>query len=152
MNIPTNKKETPQKYMWTMDTAYILNEQQLIWSPFKNETLTFPLPAINSDLENTGTIYIEEPTEEKINTCLLLSKGELKHIFQYTEKDILTSIDGNSELRVMAFTTIHFKKYTGILNFSSYGKNIISITTHLEQNNPFINNSIWAKSLAKLYK
>jgi hypothetical protein len=148
--IPTSVVETPIKYNWIFNTGFILSSQQIPWSPFLTGEFRTKLPAISIG-DDPGAVFIEELPIDIIKTCVMLAKGEVKWISQHDSQGIKEEIDGNSELRILAFIQIHFKKYTGILNFTNYGKNIISITAHLESLCPYRSNLLWHKKLVKLY-
>ena len=74
-------------------------------------------------------IYIKNPTGRQVLSEVFLIKGEIKHIryIDKLSKEPITEYIGNIELRISAFISIHFQKFTGIISVETIGNDIYSI-------------------------
>ena len=137
LNIPIDDVECWERYpkhRWVYDLSRLLDAQNIRWSPFETDSLKDVVPnmyfdSIKEITYNTGTIFINRPTGIHIITEVYITKGEIKlarYLDKTTELDIQEFI-GNIELRINAFVSIHFQKFTGIITMESIGNDIMSI-------------------------
>jgi len=169
-NIPTTEIECWNKYTahnWVYDLSRLLDAQNIKWCPFRTAQLS--QAALNMRLfsleegatldinhksdKEPGYIYISPPTGNRIFTEVYIVKGDIKyirHIDHLTGKEILGLV-GEVELRLNAFVTLYFQKFTGVFCAETYQNNIygISLKPHFGKDEP--NNEI-GKLLKKIYK
>jgi hypothetical protein len=137
LNIPVDDIECWDRYpkhRWVYDLSRLFDAQNIKWSPFMTDTLqeTIPNMYLESQKEviySPGIIFINKPEGTHVFTELYITKGEIK-LSRYIDKDTNTEIQdfmGNIELRINAFVTIHFQKFTGIITVESIGNDIMSI-------------------------
>ena len=122
------------KYNWVYDLSRLLDAQHIKWSPFRTETLDTKM--VNMKLESrthiafqSGYIYVKALEGNEIITEVYITKGEIKlmrHIDKKTRKEI-QGVIGEIELRLSAFSTLYFQKFTGVITTESVGNDIYSI-------------------------
>ena len=161
LNIPKDDLECWERYpthRWVFDLSRLLDAQNIKWSPFETDLLKDKI--VNMYFETTSPvdissayIYIDKPIGDHIFTEVYLSKGEIKllrHVDKSTGKEI--ELTGNIELRISAFVSMHFQKFTGVLTIESVGNDITSIRlrayTQIEQSS----NSSIIKLVKRIYK
>lgn len=162
LNIPKDDLECWDRYpkhRWVFDLSRLLDVQNIKWSPFETDLLKDRI--VNMYFETVmpvsilpAFIYIDKPVGEHIFTEVYLSKGEIKllrHVDKTTGKEI-EEPTGNIELRINAFTSMHFQKFTGVLTIESVNNDIMSIRlrayTEIEQTS----NSNIIKLVKRIYK
>lgn len=138
LDIPQNDfdcRDRYPKFRWVYDLSRLLDAQHVKWSPFKTNELQDWLHNIvlvgPNDLRN-GEIYIHRPLGDTLYTEVYISKGEIKlmrHIDPATYQELPTLI-GELELRLSAFITLHFHKFTGVVVFTSIGNEIYRAQLH----------------------
>lgn len=145
------------KYRWMYELTRLLDSQNVKWSPFETEELTHRM--LNIDLETKSTvarfpgfIYVEEPVEIPILAEVFLIKGEIKHsrFFDMSKKELILNIPGEIELKINAFTTMHFSKFTGVYVAEIYGTTLYRI--RLKPYKPNDDNIEIKKLLNRIYK
>ena len=137
LDIPTDDIECWERYpkhRWVYDLSRLLDAQNIKWSPYKTDTLRDKV--VNMYLNSqknisyeTSHIYIKSPEGNHILTEAYITKGEIKltrHIDKRTCLEIQEFM-GNIELRINAFVSMHFQKFTGIITIESIGNDIMSI-------------------------
>lgn len=137
LNIPRDDVECWERYpkhRWIYDLSRLLDAQNIKWSPYETDLLKDREVNIfldtYSDIEyEPGYIYINKPYGSQVITEVYITKGEIK-LARYIDKD--TDIElhdsiGNIELRINAFVSMHFLKFTGIITITSIGNDIMSI-------------------------
>lgn len=145
--IPVTDKEAWEQYSslnWVYDTQRLLGAQHVKWSPFygwpfdqsipihhfDNEILLIEkLPYLQIGELRQGHIFIKIPEIEKHRfTETIIVKGEIKLAIQ-TEDNLMPTqkLVGEAELRVYAFATMYFQKFTGCASFETYGNEIYAI-------------------------
>jgi hypothetical protein len=124
-NIPNDDIECWEKYpkhRWVYDLSRLLDAQNIKWSPFATDSLTvkksnISLISSRPITSDTGYIYIQKPSEDYVITELYIVKGEIK-LIRYIDpltKASISNLHGNTELRLSAFVSLYFQKYTGVL-------------------------------------
>jgi len=160
LNIPIDDFECWERYpkhRWVYDLSKLLDAQHVEWYPFENNI--FKDTAVNMYFEseqhricNAGTIFINKPKGIHIVTEVYISKGEIK-LSRYFDK--LTDIEicefiGNIELRINAFISIHFQKFSGIVAIETIGNDIVSI--RLRPHSDITANSDAMRIAKRIYK
>ena len=148
LDIPTDDIECWErypKYRWVYDLSRLLDVQNIKWSLYETKTLkdkelNIYLESFQNIEYSPGYIYINRPTGPHILAEVYLTKGEIK-LTRYFDKKTCKEINefiGNIELRVNAFVSIHFQKFTGVVTMEFIGNDIMSIRLRaypeLEQN------------------
>lgn len=137
LNIPIDDVECWDrypKYRWVYDLSRLLDAQNIQWSPFKRDNFADMVPnmdfeSVSSIMYNTGTIFINAPIGANIITEVYIAKGDIKlirHIDKSTAEEI-QDFTGGLELRINAFVSIHFQKFTGVISVESIGNDIMAI-------------------------
>ncbi len=118
------------KHRWVYDVPRLLETQNIKWSPFK--TVSLDTEWVSMSLKSNAKIdlkpmhiFIEFPSGASSNTEVYINKGEIKllrHI-DCDQKEII----GEIELRINAFVTLHFQKFTGVISVLSFGSDIYQI-------------------------
>jgi len=137
LDIPKDDIECWERYPkhhWVYDLSRLLDAQNIKWSPYETESL--PDRELNMSLETSqtcvrqpGYIFVKKPNLEATITEVYVTKGEIKlmrHIDSLTRKE-LPGINGEIELRISAFVTIYFQKFTGVISVESLGSDIYSM-------------------------
>lgn len=122
------------KYRWVYDKSRLFDSQGIKWSPFKTNDLTDVLPVLSlvssADIDvGMGTIYYKSPVGVEIISEIYLTKGEIK-VMQHYDKTLgtnISSVPGDIEIRIIAFISMHFQKFTGIVSIETIGTDIYSI-------------------------
>jgi len=124
-NIPGDDLECWERYpkhRWVYDLSRLLDAQNIKWSPFKTDSLpdeeaNISLKSNVPVISNTGYIYIQKPNSNFIITELYIVKGEIK-LIRYIDpvtRANLSTLHGDIELRLSAFVSLYFQKFTGVL-------------------------------------
>lgn len=142
--IPSTDKEAWEQYNtlnWVYDTQRLLDAQHIKWSPFYGCPFRYAIPIHHFDNEVLiiednpimlvgdkipGKVFIENPGIEKHRfTETVIVKGEIKMVIQ-TEDNLspTNSLVGEAELRIYAFVTMYFQKFSGCASFETYGNEI----------------------------
>lgn len=160
IDVPLND-ETAYKlyprYNWVYSTSRILDMQNIEWAPFAMAGLDFPLKefALVND-ETGGTIYTKRLDGELLTTDVAIMKGELKWAAHHKTNDdgtreLIDELRGDIELRISALTTLHFKKFAGIISVDTIGHDIIAVrlcmTTDVVDQYP----DDWLKRVLRIY-
>jgi hypothetical protein len=132
------------KHRWVYELSRLLDVQNIKWSPFSVNTL--PDRELSIDLVSNkmlvrqpGYIYMKKAEGRHTLTEMYISKGEIKlmrHIDPESHKE-LSSLIGEVELRLSAFTTLYFQKFTGVV-----GVETISNEIYRMQLRPYLDISI----------
>ena len=119
------------KQRWVYDMSRLFDAQGIQWSPFKSETLTHKIPNMqlisNRDIMyEPAYIYIGNTYTTEIITEVYITKGEIK-LLRCVNNTLIQEHIGNIDLRITAFISIHFQKFSGVITISSSGNDITSI-------------------------
>jgi hypothetical protein len=122
------------KYRWVYELSRLLDAQSIKWSPYEIDSL--PDRELNIDLHSNqtivhqpGYIYTKRAKGRHILTEMFISKGEIRlmrHIDPNTHKE-LPSLVGEVELRLNAFATLYFQKFTGVVGVETYSNEIFRL-------------------------
>lgn len=119
------------KHRWVYDMSRLLDSQNIKWSPFECEDLpdrelNMELLTNNTVIKQPGFIYVDLPKTHALFSEIYIIRGEikhLKHVDAHAWSD-MQSPSGALDIRLNAFVSIHFAKFTGVLSTKSYGTNI----------------------------
>lgn len=117
------------KYHWVYDVSRLLDAQSIKWSPYRTEVLNKKI--VNMSLESNeyildfepSSIFIKPPEGEELVTEVYITKGEIKlirHMDRFTGQEI-QGVVGEIELRLNAFVTLYFQKFTGVISVRTIG-------------------------------
>lgn len=135
LDVPKNDIECWERYpkhRWVYELTRLLDSQNIKWSPF--ETLAFPDREMNLKLESVidisyqpGFIYFRKPNGLHIITEVHITKGEIKNMrhFDPVTRNEYAELIGEVELRINAFVTLHFQKFTGVISIDTYANEIL---------------------------
>jgi hypothetical protein len=119
------------KHRWVYELTRLLDAQGIKWSLLPGNTLKSRIPAVNIDQVSAldaGYIYTKVKDGKLRNTEVFISKGEIKHMYHIDSAgSLLSALEGDTELRISAFVTMHFAKFTGIISCVTYGPDIYSV-------------------------
>ena len=160
IDVPLND-ETAYKlyprYNWVYSTSRVLDMQNIEWSPFSMKGSEFPLiefPLV--DTPEAGVIYTRPLIGDKLTTDVAIMKGDIKWAAHHSvddngEKTLVNELRGDIELRISALTTLHFKKFAGIISVDTIGHDIIAVrlrmTTDIVDKYP----EDWLKRVLRIY-
>lgn len=147
------------KHRWVYELSRLLDSQNIKWSPFEADGL--PDRELNIDMfsEKTlvrqpGYIYVKKPEGPHLFTEVYITKGEIKlmrHV-ELRKQEELPNLIGEVELRLNAFITLYFQKFTGVMATETYSNEIFRI-----QLRPYLDTSLEAnqeviKLIKRIYK
>jgi hypothetical protein len=126
--------ERYSKHRWVYDLSRLLDAQNIKWSPFEvdglpDRELNIKLETNRTVIRQPGFIYIKKPEGRHTFTEMYLIKGEIKlmrHVDPDTGRE-LESLFGEVELRLNAFATLYFQKFTGVITAETYANEIFRI-------------------------
>ena len=137
LDIPMDDIECWERYpkhRWVYDLSRLLDAQNIKWSLFKTPTfrdkeLTIYLESFREVEYDPGHIYINRPDGYHSLAVVYLTKGEIKLIRYFDKKTHKETNEfaGNIELRVNAFVSMHFQKFTGVITMEFVGNDIMAI-------------------------
>jgi hypothetical protein len=147
------------KHHWVYDLSRLFDAQHIGWSPY--EVSMYPFRTLNMRLftnqaivRQPGFIYIKPPEGDHLISEVFIAKGEIKlirHIDQKTGKE-LPSLVGEVELRLNAFVTLHFAKFTGVITCETYGHDIHGIQLRAHSDLSLTTDSEIIKLTKRIYK
>jgi hypothetical protein len=162
LDIPEDDIECWEKYpkhRWVYDMSRLLDAQNIKWSPFKTDTL--PDQAVNMFLHSDkpiayipAWIYISNPVGKQILAEVYIVKGEIRHIRYIdtiTKKVIIDDV-GGIELRISAFVSIHFQKFTGVITTETIGNEIYAMRLRPIPELALVANTEVSKLIKRIYK
>jgi len=162
LDIPKDDIECWERYTkhrWVYDMSRLLDAQNIKWSPFESETLNNKV--VNMYFESCrlveykpAYIYINELSGLHLLTEVYIAKGDIK-LIRYIDK--LSKIEtqefiGNIELRINAFISMHFQKFTGVITIESVGNDITSIRLRAHSDLGQTANSNIIRLIKRIYK
>lgn len=137
LDIPKDDIECWERYPkhhWVYDLSRLLDAQSIKWSPFSDDR--FPDREINMILASNkavvrqpGFIYTNRSNGRHMFTELYITKGEIK-LMRHIDPETNTELDdliGEVELRINAFSTLYFQKFTGVITLETYGNEIVRV-------------------------
>jgi len=137
LDIPQDDIECWEKYPkhhWVYDMSRVLDAQNIKWSPFfvnelPDKELNLHLMSHKTVIRQPGYIYTHEPTGKHTISETYVVKGEIKHL-RHIDPDsgkIADVLIGEIELRINAFVSLYFQKFTGIISFECHSNEIFRI-------------------------
>jgi len=160
IDVPLND-ETAYKlyprYNWVYSTSRVLDMQNIDWSPFSMAGTEFPLtefPLV--DGPEAGTIYTRSLLGDRLTTDVAIMKGDIKWAAHHSVADdgtreLLTELRGDIELRISALTTLHFKKFAGIISVDTIGHDIIAVRLRMSTDVVDQYPEDWLKRVLRIY-
>lgn len=147
------------KYRWAYDKTRLFDAQNIKWSPFRINELnnTTPIICLDSNDMNidAGTIYYSKPLGSAIISEIYIAKGEIKFIqhFDKITGRTIEQIAGDIEIRIIAFVSMHFQKFTGVVSAEIIGTGIYEIHLHPINSDFSLNaNNEIIKIVKRIYK
>lgn len=147
------------KYRWVYELSRLLDSQNIKWSPYEIESLpdrelNIKLESEKTNIRQPGFIYLRKSSGQHMFTELYVTKGEIKllrHIDPKTYEELPTVI-GEVELRINAFMTLYFQKFSGIMTIETYGNEIFRITLRPLRDTSLETNQDIIKLIKRIYK
>jgi hypothetical protein len=147
------------KHHWVYDLSRLLDAQHIGWSPYEvpmyqHREINMRLITAQPVVRQSGFIYTKELEGEHLFTEVYISKGEIKlirHIDPNTGKE-LANLIGEVELRLNAFVTLHFAKFTGVITCETYGHDIFGIRLRAYSDLSLTTDSEIIKLTKRIYK
>lgn len=162
LDIPKDDIECWNKYpkhKWVYDLSRVLDAQNIKWNPFFTESMPYELTNISlyskdSISISSSKIYVKKPEGIELITEVYIAKGEIRlirHIDPISNEN-LPQLVGGIDIRINAFVTLYFSKFSGIISIKTFGNDIygIQLRSHidlLEEHNQDI-----SKLVKKLYR
>jgi len=145
------------KHRWVYDMSRLLDAQNIKWSPFGSLPMMIANMYFYTDKEVAyvpAYIYINEPIGKQYVTEVCIAKGEIKHMRYMCKltKKVISEDVGDVELRISAFVSIHFQKFTGVISVETIGTDIYSIRLRPVSESALIDNVEVTKLLKRIYK
>jgi hypothetical protein len=147
------------KHHWVYDLSRLLDVQHINWSPYEvsmypHRTLNMYLFTEQALIRQPGFIYIKFPEGDHLITEVYITKGEIKlirHIDPKTSKE-LPNLIGEVELRLNAFVTLHFAKFTCVITCETHGHDIYRMQLRAHSDLSLTTNSEIIKLTKRIYK
>lgn len=142
------------KHRWVYDLSRLLDAQSIKWKPFFSENLPYLVDNLvlhGKEICATGHIYVNIPSEIEIESEVFILKGEIKHIKHISDK-IEEELLGKVELRINAFVTLHFQKFTGVISVRTHGNQIFRISLKSKSELALETNSDIVRLIKRIYK
>lgn len=145
------------KHHWVYDLSRLMDAQGIKWSPYETDELNHKETIMHlvsyKVAVHPGLIYIKQPTGDQLISEIYIIKGEIKfmrHIDSSGHE--LSSPIGQLELRLNAFVTLHFQKFTGVISVKSIGNDIFGIQLRPHSEYGLITNQELIKLIRRIYK
>jgi len=145
------------KYRWVYDISRLLDAQNIKWSPFNIHPMMITNMYFDTEKDVAyvpAYIYINDPVGKQYITEVYITKGEIKHM-RYICKStgiVATEDVGGIELRISAFVSIHFQKFTGVISVETIGSDIYAIRLRPMSELVLVPNAEVSKLLKRIYK
>jgi hypothetical protein len=146
------------KHRWVYELSRLLDAQNIKWSPFEiqglNRELNLELYSREPIVRQPGFIYVNKPLGIHLYTELYIVKGEIKlmrHIDPKT-KHVMDSILGEIELRLNAFITLYFQKFTGVITTETYSSDIFRVCLRPCMTPSLSADAVVTKLVKRIYK
>lgn len=161
LDIPTDDIECWERYpkhRWVYDLSRLLDAQNIKWSPFElpdmQREINMRLESNTPVIKQPGMIYIKPPEGRHMFTEVYIAKGEVKHMRHIDPKTgkELPSLIGEVELRLSAFITLHFVRFTGVITAETYNNEIHRIQLRPKSDLGQEENSNIVKLAKRIYK
>lgn len=147
------------KHRWVYDLSRLLDAQNIKWSPYKTDE--FDTRQVNMQMYSVdglsidpGFIYTKEITGRQLFTEVYIAKGEIKlmrHIDPVSGEELPT-LQGEIELRLNAFVTLYFTKFSGVISVKTHSNDIYGIQLRPYRELGLTTNIDVSKLTKRLYK
>lgn len=130
LEIPNHDLECWEKYpkhRWVYDMSRLLDSQGIKWSLYPTDELNHKESVIDMTTDKPidfGSLYISKPDVDPIMSEVYIIKGETKLTRYMDGVGVMSDVSGVVELRLNAFITLHFSKFTGVVCAKMYGSEI----------------------------
>lgn len=157
LDIPKTDLECWEKYpkhRWVYDLTRILDIQNIKWDIFPNEDLCHCEPVFNIDTDkkyNTGYIYTENLKDYDLISEVYISKGEIK-LIRHLDSLTDNKQHGEIDLKLNAFVSMHFQKFSGVITVNSYHNKIVRVSLKPHDTISIESNQEIVRLLKKIYK
>ena len=139
------------KYNWVYSTSRLFDMQNIEWAPFVTGDLSQAHPEFPLNGESTCEIYTRELSGDKLTTDVAVLKGHIVWAAHHKDDEVLDDLRGDIELVISALTTLHFKKFAGIISVDTIGTKITGVrlrmTTEMVEKYP----EDWLKRVLRIY-
>lgn len=145
------------KHRWVYEATRLLDSQNIHWSLSQTELENCAIKNINLKSKNSyhpGQIYIKTQEGRQLFTEVFIVRGEIKHIrhIDPSSGEVLKELIGEIELRINAFVTLHFQKFTGIITTETFSNDIYRIQLRPQSDLGQESNSEIIRLLKRIYK
>lgn len=116
------------KHRWVYETSRLLDSQNIKWSPVETAEYSIHLDHLsitgNNQQYRSGSIYVQPFAGRHLITEVYVIKGEIKHIRHFNPEtgEQLPELVGELELRINAFVSLYFTKFSGVFTCHSSGQ------------------------------
>jgi hypothetical protein len=141
------------KFNKVQQTSILFDFQHVEWQPFADDKFNVEHDAYNIE-GYTGKIYTKELKGDELTTYVAINKGEIKWIAHAPKGTYAfeEEIRGSLELRIGAFITTVYKKFSGIVSFDSVGDDVVAVNMHINKDfAEAITDEDLAKNIKRLY-
>lgn len=147
------------KHNWVYDSSRLLEKQQVQWAPFKTDLLDTSIPAfiLHSAANigyNSANIYIQESQGDQTLAEAYIVKGELKYLrlFDTTSLEEINECRGYVNLKINAFVSLYFQKFTGVISAELVGNVIYRMSLKPLSHLGITQNAETSKLIKRIYK
>lgn len=162
LDIPTNDADCWRRYprhRWVYELSRLLDAQSVKWMPFKTDVenhvmVNIAMTCAPADVIDSGHIYTKSPQGQHCVTEVYIAKGEAKlilHLDPKTGETVPISV-GDLELRISAFVTLHFIKFTGVISVETHGNIIYRIRLRSQSELAQQHNQDIVKLIKRIYR
>jgi hypothetical protein len=172
VDIPLDDKTAWKMYPnnnWVYSTSRLLEMQNISWSPFYQNGFDHMLNEFCLDDTNKleespmavstlpGKIFVRPMHGDVLTTVVAVLKGEIKwaahHVLDASinKNVVLQDLRGDVELRISALTTLHFRKFAGVITVDSIGHDIIATKLRMTPDVVSQYPEDWLKRVVRIY-
>jgi hypothetical protein len=163
------------KYNWVYSTSRLLEMQNIDWSPLYMPGKSWAVPEMTDSWKETkkfspvdysasstpgqplfGHIFITPMVGERLTTDVAVLKGEMKWAAHHTvdeqgNRTLVDGLRGDVELRISALTTLHFRKFAGVISVDTIGHDIVCARLHMTADMVDQYEADWLKKVIRIY-
>jgi hypothetical protein len=160
LDIPKDDIECWERYpkhRWVYDMSRLLDAQSIMWAPYEAPDLTWATPNIVLQAPQLmcepGIIYTKKPEGPPMWTEVYVAKGEIK-LMRHIDHALgpAATLVGGIELRINAFVSLYFNKFTGVFTANTYGNDIYRIRLRPFSELALTTNTDIVKLTKRIYK
>lgn len=118
------------KHKWVYELTRLLDSQRIKWefidTPGYTRQKNFNIYSASGDYVDSGSIYVAPSNAMPVLTETFIHRGDIKiqrhldSLFNVTDSQVM----GDASLRLNAFVSIHFNRFSGIITTETYGNEI----------------------------